>query len=138
MQIIHLVHRPFSDSSGGLSRELDLARFRALEYHEYCLKILIYSRVFSPSIGGMETMMEILAEEFKARGHQVKVATQVATKSERNYDYEVVRLPPLKSCVQLLRWSDVCLCAGVSLRGLVPIMLAGTPLVITLSPSCKS
>jgi hypothetical protein len=61
--------------------------------------------VFSPSIGGMETMMEILAEEFKARGHQVKVATQVATKSERNYDYEVVRLPPLKSCVQSARLS---------------------------------
>ena len=75
--------------------------------------------------------MEILAEEFTATGHQVKVATQVATESERNYDYEVVRLPPLKSCVQLLRWSDVCLCAGVSLRGLVPIMLAGTPLVIS-------
>jgi glycogen(starch) synthase len=95
------------------------------------LKILIYSRLFSPSIGGMETMMEILAEEFTATGHQVKVATQVATESERNYDYEVVRLPPLKSCVQLLRWSDVCLCAGVSLRGLAPIMLAGTPLVIS-------
>jgi glycogen synthase len=87
--------------------------------------------VFSPSIGGMETMMEILAEEFTATGHQVKVTTQVATGSERNYDYEVVRLPPLKSCVQLLRWSDVCLCAGVSLRGLVPMMIAGTPLVIS-------
>ena len=79
----------------------------------------------------METMMEILAEEFNARGHQVKVATQVATESEGNYDYEVVRLPPLKSCVELLRWSDFCLSAGVSLRGLVPIMLSGTPLVIS-------
>ena len=109
----------------------DLARFGAAEYHEHCLKILIYSRVFWPSIGGLETMMEILAEEFTATGHQVKVVTQVATESERNHDYEVVRLPTLKSCVQLLRWSDVCLCANVSLRGLVPMMIAGTPLVIS-------
>ena len=44
-------------------------------------------------------MMEILAEEFTAAGHQVKVATQVATKVERDRDYEIVRLPILKSCV---------------------------------------
>jgi glycogen(starch) synthase len=95
------------------------------------LKILIYSRVFWPSIGGLETMMEILAEEFTAAGHRVKVATQVATEAERRHDYEVVRLPTLRSCMQLLRWSDVCLCANVSLRGLVPMMIAGTPLVIS-------
>ena len=100
----------------------------AAEYHEHCLKILIYSRVFWPSIGGLETMMEILAEEFTAAGHQVKVVTQVASEAERDHDYEVVRLPTLKSCVQLLRWSDVCLCANVSLRGLVPMMIAGTPI----------
>src|ERR1700756_2293438 len=95
------------------------------------MKILIYSRVFWPSIGGLETMMEILAEEFTAAGHQVKVATQVASEVERDHDYQIVRLPSLKSCVQLLRWSDVCLCANVSLRGLVPMMIAGAPLVIS-------
>jgi glycosyltransferase involved in cell wall biosynthesis len=103
----------------------------AIEYQEHCLKILIYSRTFWPSVGGQETMMEILAEEFAAAGHQVRVATQVATEAERKHDYEVVRLPTLKSCVQLLRRSDVCLCASVSLRGLVPMMVAGTPLVIS-------
>jgi len=48
--------------------------------------------------------MEILAEEFAAAGHQVKVVTQIASEAERTHDYEVVRLPTLKSCVQLLRW----------------------------------
>ena len=42
-------------------------------------------------------MMEILAEEFTAAGHQVKIATQVGSEAERNQDYEVVRLPTLKS-----------------------------------------
>src|SRR6516164_2014983 len=103
-----------------------------------CLKILIYSRAFWPSIGGLETMMEILAEEFAAAGHQVKVATQVATEVERDRDYEIVRLPTLKSCVQLLRWSDVCLCASVSLRGLPPMMIARTPVVISHQGTCDS
>jgi glycogen(starch) synthase len=95
------------------------------------LKILIYSRVFCPSVGGVETMMEILAEEFTAAGHQVKVITQVAKEVQGTEDYEVVRFPTLKSYVQLLRWSDVCLCPNVSLRGLLPIMLTGTPLVVS-------
>ena len=76
-------------------------------------------------------MMEILAEEFTAAGHRVKVVTQIATEVERNRDYEVVRLPSLKSCVQLLRWSDVCLCANVSLRGLPAMMIARTPVVVS-------
>jgi glycogen(starch) synthase len=95
------------------------------------LKILVYSRLFWPSIGGLETMMEILAEEFTAAGHQVKVATEVAVEAERDHDYAVVRSPTLKTCVQLLRWSDVCLCACVSLRGLPSMMIAGTPLVVS-------
>jgi glycogen synthase len=95
------------------------------------LKILIYSRVFWPSIGGLETMMEILAEEFSAAGHRVNVVTQVASEAERDHDYEIVRLPSLKSCVQLLRSSDVCLSANVSLRGLGLMAIARTPLVIS-------
>jgi glycogen synthase len=50
---------------------------------------------------------------------------------ERNQDYEVIRSPPVKSYVQALRWSDVCLCASVSLRGLLPMMIARRPLVIS-------
>jgi hypothetical protein len=76
-------------------------------------------------------MMEILAEEFMAAGHQVNVVTQVASEAERDHDYEIVRLPSLKSCVQLLRSSDVCLSANVSLRGLGLIAISGTPLVIS-------
>ena len=61
----------------------------------------------------------------------MKVVTQVASETERDRSYEVVRLPTLKSSVQLLRWSDVCLCANVSLRGLPPMIMTRTPLVIS-------
>jgi glycogen synthase len=95
------------------------------------MRIVLYSRAFRPSIGGLETMMEILAEEFAAAGHQVKVITQVPAEGDCQNAYEIVRLPTLRACVQVLRWSDVCLCANVSLRGLVPMILAGRPLVIS-------
>jgi glycogen(starch) synthase len=98
------------------------------------MKILIYSRVFLPSVGGVETMMAILAEEFTAAGHQVKVATQTTTSANAELNgvsYKVVRAPHLTSLLRLLRWADVCLCANVSLRGLGPMLLAGTPVVIS-------
>jgi glycogen(starch) synthase len=76
-------------------------------------------------------MMEILADEFAAAGHQVRVVTQTASEEERDCGYEVVRLPRLRSYIQLLRWSDVCLYASVSLRGLWPIMVVRTPYVIS-------
>jgi glycogen synthase len=95
------------------------------------VKILIYSRAFRPSVGGLETMMEILAEEFIAAGHQVIVVTETEDKLRWNNDYEVVRRPSLKSYVQLLHWSDVCLYASVSLRGLWPMIMARRPYVIS-------
>jgi glycosyltransferase involved in cell wall biosynthesis len=112
--------------------------FVATEYHEHRLKILIYSRTFWPNVGGQETIMEILAEEFSAAGHQVKVVTQAAVEVERNQNYEVIRSPTVKSYVQALRWSDVCLCASVSLRGLPPMIIARTPLVISHQTYCSS
>lgn|SRR5262249_52977917 len=84
--------------------------------------------------------MEILAEEFTAAGHHVRVVTQTAQGEEWDCAYEVVRLPGLHSYVQSLRWSDVCLCASVSLRALWPIILARRPYVIshqTIYDSCR-
>ena len=101
------------------------------KYNEDCLKILIYSRTFWPNVGGVETMMEILAEEFSAAGHQVKVVTRVAIEVERDQTYEVIRSPTMRSLVQALRGSDVCLCASVSLRCLPAMIIERTPLVIS-------
>jgi glycogen synthase len=75
-------------------------------------------------------MMEILAEEFSAAGHPVVVVTESTSEVERECNYEVVRSPSFLSLVKQLRWSDVCLSANVSLRGLPAILIAGRPLVI--------
>jgi glycogen synthase len=76
-------------------------------------------------------MMEILAEEFAAAGHEVRVVTLTANGEKCDSNYDVVRLPGLRSYVKLLRWSDVCLYASVSLRGLWPIILARRPFVFS-------
>jgi glycogen synthase len=95
------------------------------------VKILLCSRAFWPSIGGLETIMEILAEEFATAGHLVVVVTETSSKSERCREYDVVRSPSVASLIKLLRWSDVCLCANVSLRWLGPMMIARRPFVIS-------
>jgi glycosyltransferase involved in cell wall biosynthesis len=76
--------------------------------------------------------MEILAEEFSAAGHLVIIVTETPnTKAEQDCDYDVVRSPSIVSLVRLLRWSDVCLCANVSLRSLGPILIANRPFVVS-------
>lgn len=42
------------------------------------MKILIGSYLYAPSIGGIETMSALMAAEFRARGHNVRVVTLTA------------------------------------------------------------
>jgi glycogen(starch) synthase len=102
------------------------------------MKILICSRAFKPSVGGLEMMMEVLADEFVDAGHAVKVLTQ--TRDRRSHKdstrekierYEIIRSPSLACFVRAARWSNVCLSANVSLRDLGPILIARRPLVIS-------
>jgi glycogen(starch) synthase len=95
------------------------------------VQILIYSHAFWPNVGGLETMMEILAEEFAAAGNQVTVVTQTANGGSHAANYQVVRQPGLTAFLALLHRTDVCLCASVSLRGLWPIILARRPFAIS-------
>jgi glycosyltransferase involved in cell wall biosynthesis len=82
-------------------------------------------------VGGLETMMEILAEEFVAAGQQVTVVTQTPDGGPREANYQVIRRPSFKAFFALLRRTDVCLYASVSLRGLWPIIIVRRPFVIS-------
>jgi glycogen synthase len=85
----------------------------------------------------LEMMMEILADEFVAAGHEVTVVTQIEAAVPAKSDlkaidrYEIIRLPNFASFVRAARASDVCLSANVSLRDLIPILIARRPLVIS-------
>ena len=68
------------------------------------MKILIYSPLFYPSIGGIETTLSILAHEFVNQGHEVKVVTQVAAKDSTSFPFEVIRKPNWQTLLKLTRW----------------------------------
>jgi len=82
-------------------------------------------------MGGLEMIMEILAEEFVAAGHEVTVVTLTPSNAKNKYKYEVVRSPTFLSFMQLLRSSNVCLCANVSLRAMAPILISRRPFVLS-------
>lgn len=78
------------------------------------MKIFFYSTVFSPSVGGIESLAETLCRQFVALGHDVKVATE--TPGEAEMPFGVMRQPGQMRMRELLAWCDVHLQANVSLR----------------------
>jgi glycosyltransferase involved in cell wall biosynthesis len=97
------------------------------------MRILITSHLFSPSVGGVEQVGGVLAEEFSALGHEVRVVTrtQGAAEDEPPASYRVVRLPGRVRLVALTLWADVVLQNNISLATLWPALLLGTPAVVT-------
>lgn len=92
------------------------------------MKILLGSHHFSPSTGGIETVSEILAREFIALGHAVRVVTQ--TEGEGSFAFPVIRRPGMRELLGQVRWCDVFLQNNISLRTLWPLLFARRPLFI--------
>jgi glycogen(starch) synthase len=95
------------------------------------VKILVYSRVFWPSVGGTEEVVRLLAEEFAAAGHAVVVATETPGDAPGFADYQVVRRPGLGALLTLAQDADVCLMIGMSLRAVPVLVLARCPCVVS-------
>jgi glycogen synthase len=94
------------------------------------LKILFSSYFFDPSVGGIETVSKILAEEFAAAGHEVHVITESPGEAIVGAKYRLTRRPSIVDLIKLLRWSDLFFQNNISLRSLVPALLLGKPVVI--------
>lgn len=96
------------------------------------MRLLLYTPAFAPSIGGLETVMAILAEGFAERGHEVVVAcrTDAGGGPERS-GYRVVRHPSVRELLALTRWCEVFFQANVSLKGLWPLALFRRPWVVS-------
>ncbi|MDJ0734442.1 MAG: glycosyltransferase family 4 protein [Nostocaceae cyanobacterium] len=95
------------------------------------MKILIYSPIFYPSIGGLETVISILAHEFVHHGHEVKLVSKVPDPESKVFPFEVIRNPNSQKILDLTRWCDIYFQGCVSLKGLWSIVLARKPLVVT-------
>ncbi len=95
------------------------------------MKILIYSPLFYPSVGGLETVVSILAHEFVEQGHTVKLVSNVPTTDRKVFPFQVIRKPNPLKLLNLTQWCDIYFQGCVSLKGLWPLIFISKSLVIT-------
>lgn len=87
--------------------------------------------MFYPSVGGLETIVSILAHEFVRQGHEVKLVCQTKAADSKVFPFEVVRGSSPFQLLMLGRWSDICFQANVSLKGIWPLLISRKPLVVS-------
>lgn len=73
------------------------------------MKILVFSHAFYPSIGGIETVSEVLSDSFVKQGHEVILITSTVEIGIRKFQFPVIRNPGIISLIKLIRQSDVIL-----------------------------
>src|SRR5688572_21013933 len=97
------------------------------------MRILLHSYAFSPSVGGIETIAEQLAENFLALGHECTVVTQTPADYREQADrpYSVVRRPRLSEKLKLIRSHDIVYSNGSSMNLFWWSWLLGKPFVWT-------
>ena len=95
------------------------------------MKILLSSHAFSPSIGGIETVSALLAEEFSRLGHAVTVLTQSAGPDSEKFSYSIARRPSMRTLWSFVRQCDVFWHNNLSLRTVWPALSLRKPVVVT-------
>jgi len=94
------------------------------------MNILICSVPFRPSVGGIETVSAVLAEQFVKQGHVVTMVTQTASPTPDDEAYRIVRRPAATQLRKLVRDADVVFHNNISLRLAWPLLLSPRPWVV--------
>lgn len=95
------------------------------------MNILLESRAFYPSVGGIEMMSHELAVQWKKMGHQVTIVSQTPLgRNQEIEEIEIIRNPSVANWCKLMQWSEVFVQNGISLRSAGWPLLTNTPFVI--------
>ncbi|MCT0226814.1 glycosyltransferase family 4 protein [Synechococcus sp. CS-1331] len=99
------------------------------------MNILMTSYSFFPDIGGIETIAELLADDFCDAGHSVILITK--TKGDRSLDslrfpFEVIRNPSILKLLKCYKWANVVFQNNIELRQAWPNLIFRKPIVISL------
>jgi glycogen synthase len=78
---------------------------------------------FLPKLGGIETVVSLLARELTTSGSIVKIVTSTPSKHTDDLPYDVVRRPSFDALLRLYLWADVYLQHGPALRFAWPALL---------------
>ena len=73
------------------------------------MKVVIHSRVFLPSVGGLENTMYMIATELSRAGHSVTVITMTPAQCEGQSGYRVLRRPSFLTSAKEALQANVCL-----------------------------
>jgi glycosyltransferase involved in cell wall biosynthesis len=101
---------------------------RGLSLTNSAVKILLASYLYSPSVGGIETVSALLAKEFQNAGHEVRILT--SSPGASSDALPVFRNPAIADMAALFRWADVVFHNNLSLRFAVPFLTVRKPWVI--------
>jgi len=94
------------------------------------MNILMCSVPFRPSVGGIETVSAILAEQFHRAGHRVTLVTQTPGDGPDPEPYALLRRPGAAALSQAVRDCDVVLHNNISLRLAWPLLAWRRPWVV--------
>jgi glycogen synthase len=94
------------------------------------MKILFSSYAFQPSVGGIESVSKILAENFSTEGHEVELITETPGEEIAGANYRIIRKPSFTKLMQLVRWSDLLFQNNISLRSLIPALALRKPAAV--------
>src|SRR5205823_12726758 len=95
------------------------------------MKILLYSSVFWPSIGGVETIASCLANNITNLGHDCVLVTETPSQTLDDRKYSVVRNPSKRERLKLVRNSSLVHSNGSSMAMFPYAKLCGRPFVWT-------
>jgi glycogen(starch) synthase len=94
------------------------------------MRILFSSHAFAPSVGGLESVSRMLAEEFVRQGHEVRLITQTTSDTPDDFPFRVWRRPSGKTLPVLVRWCEVFFHSNISLPRAWPLLLIRRPWVV--------
>jgi glycosyltransferase involved in cell wall biosynthesis len=95
------------------------------------VKILVGSYRFAPDVGGIETASAVLATQFIALGHDVRVVTDTVRDDAKPWPFDIIRQPNSGALLGQLRWCDVFFQNNISLQSAWAAFVSWRPWVIT-------
>lgn len=90
------------------------------------MRLVVYSPYFHPRLGGLETVVQVLASEWARIGHQVTVITDTPNAEPDAFSFHVLRRPGFLATLAAYRAADAVILANISLWGLLPLLFCGS------------
>ncbi len=130
--------RPCYRSTARETRRCGASGYRAALHGGVCvlntvIRILLHSRAFYPSLGGVEQATLLLARELTKRGVSVTVATDVAADpaEDARLGFRVLRQQSIPTLARFARTTDLVHASGFSMRSFEIAVAARRPVIFT-------